>query len=338
MNKKKDPALLMYPDTWLTTTMLLSPEARGYLINLVMQDFSLSGLPNDLKKLAVLAVIPQGKFRSFKKYWETELKSFFTLNEEQKFVSNFNKNVVQQRKKYLSTQRKHGIIGRILQIFKRENNDELSCFKIKKICYTLSNDELLQIIESETNIKYFLSDCLSKFKNNHQINPMGSTPGDTPTLDPRLSLNEDEDGNKMKNIHTNENVDNISNQSPITDSPDQHSSPQHPPPQQSLQQKHIYYSDKFNSWLNEYGNKNCTYEAWLIWQKLTPDDHLKIMNHTNQFNQLKKELKFRPNADKYLTSKRWLDDLSEELKEMEKEKSETNGKMMPEELKKEFGI
>ena len=349
--KKDDPALLMFPDTWLTTTMSLSPEARGYLINLVMQDFSRKGLPTEIKELATLAIIPINKFRSFKKIWDTELSHYFTLNDEGKYISNFVKNVIQIRANYVSNQRKYGIVGRIVSVFKRKIKDELLDFKLKKILYSLPNDHLLQINESEENIQTFISNFLANPNYISKQNPIGGTPGGTPPgmtpgPDPHLNKNKDENENKLKNNHKDkdENISDdtsSSNQSPITDSPDTNqsasqsstSTPSSDHHSQTYVDINPSFSDKFNSWLHEYGNTNGSFLAYQIWKNLSPNTHIQIMEHTKKFIQIAEDVRYRPSAEKYLSTKRYLDDLSQ-FSQNGKEKP----KLMPEELKQQFGI
>ena len=301
-------------------TSTLSVEATGWLINLTAQQFKQGKLPANLRKLARYAFVESKKYRKFCKVYEEEISRFVEPINDDFIQIEFVSHIISCRKKYTKQNQKYGQIGRIFRAGYVYEGFELFKDKIKTELLKMKEDELNEIVRDEASIKQYLENRLQGMLHLYNIN---------------TNIQK----NKI-NIISDDTVSS-SNQSPITDSHDTiHSSSQSstsipPSPHHSHTSVDINpsYSDKFNTWLHEYGNTINTDKAYRIWQKLTPQVHMQIMTHTKQFIKIR-ELEYRPSAYNYLNDRIYLDD----LRQLIEQKKSSDGKMMPEDLKKNLGI
>ncbi len=77
----KDPAVLLYIDTWLVATKEMKADCRGWYLNLILHQFDKKDLPNDIEELANLADVRVSEFERFKQVFEQVLQHKFKQNE-----------------------------------------------------------------------------------------------------------------------------------------------------------------------------------------------------------------------------------------------------------------
>ena len=73
----KDPAALMYIDTWLTSTAEMDADVRGWYLNLILHNYDKNDLPNDIEKLAVLAGVKFSEFKRFEQVFKQVFEQRF---------------------------------------------------------------------------------------------------------------------------------------------------------------------------------------------------------------------------------------------------------------------
>lgn len=112
----KDPAALMYIDTWLSSTAEMDADCRGWYLNLTLHQYDKGSLPDDIEKLAQLAVVRFSEFERFKQVWEQVLKQKFKLCEDGRLRNEKAKEIIRKREKYTEKRSKSGSVGVIVKL------------------------------------------------------------------------------------------------------------------------------------------------------------------------------------------------------------------------------
>jgi hypothetical protein len=112
----KDPAALMYIDTWLTSTAEMDADCRGWYLNLILHQYDKKSLPNDIEKLAVLASVKFSEFQRFKQVFEQMLKQKFDIGEDGRLRNKKADEVLQSRKKFTDKRSKSGSVGFVVKL------------------------------------------------------------------------------------------------------------------------------------------------------------------------------------------------------------------------------
>lgn len=112
----KDPAALMYIDTWLTSTAEMDADCRGWYLNLILHQYDKNSLPNDIEKLAVLASVKFSEFERFKQVFEQTLKQRFDICEDGRLRNKKADEVLRSRKKFTEKRSKSGSIGVVIKL------------------------------------------------------------------------------------------------------------------------------------------------------------------------------------------------------------------------------
>lgn len=112
----KDPAALIYIDTWLSSTAEMDADCRGWYLNLVLHQFDKGSLPNDIEKLAQLASVRFSEFERFKQVFEQVLKQKFGLCEDGRLRNAKAYTIIQGRQKFTEKRSKSGSVGVIVKL------------------------------------------------------------------------------------------------------------------------------------------------------------------------------------------------------------------------------
>lgn len=132
----KDPAALMYIDTWLTSTAEMDADCRGWYLNLILHQYDKNSLPNDIEKLAVLASVKFSEFERFKKVFEQMLKQRFEVCEDGRLRNKKAEEVLQSRKKFTDKRSKSGSIGVVIKLAKSIGYDNKQIELLKSDLYS----------------------------------------------------------------------------------------------------------------------------------------------------------------------------------------------------------
>ena len=155
----KDPAALMYIDTWLTSTAEMDADCRGWYLNLILHQYDKGSLPNDIEKLAQLAVVKFSEFERFKKVFNQVLKDKFKQNTDGRLVNDKTSEVLRKREQFKGKRSKSGSIGVIVKLANSLGFTESEKHKLKTELY---NDEI--DIEQAKN-KQMLKQVLELYRN-----------------------------------------------------------------------------------------------------------------------------------------------------------------------------
>jgi uncharacterized protein YdaU (DUF1376 family) len=92
----KDPAALLYIDTWLTSTAGIDADVRGWYLNLVLHQYDKKDLPNDIEELAVLAGVKFSEYKRFEHVFEHVFKQKFKINENGRLENEIAKEIIRK--------------------------------------------------------------------------------------------------------------------------------------------------------------------------------------------------------------------------------------------------
>lgn len=167
----KDPAALMYIDTWLTSTAEMDADVRGWYLNLILHNYDKNDLPNDIEKLAVLAGVKFSEFKRFEQVFEQVFKHKFEETPEGRLTNAKAFEILQKRKSFVEKRSRSGKMSYVIRYAVKE-------FKAKKkeIDYIKENIELDNLdTKNEQVLKQVLKHLFELYRN-------GDKDGDSNTI------------------------------------------------------------------------------------------------------------------------------------------------------------
>jgi hypothetical protein len=120
----KDPAALLYIDTWLSSTAGMDADCRGWYLNLLLHQYDKGELPNDIETLAVLANVKFSEFERFKQVFEQVLKQKFIQNEKGNLENPNASEIIRKRQTFKEKRTTSGTIGYIVKVAKEISTKE----------------------------------------------------------------------------------------------------------------------------------------------------------------------------------------------------------------------
>lgn len=96
----KDPAALLYIDTWLTSTSGMDADTRGWYLNLILHQYDKKDLPNDVEELAVLAGVKFSEYKRFEQVFEQVFKQKFKQNENGRLENPLASEIIRKRESF----------------------------------------------------------------------------------------------------------------------------------------------------------------------------------------------------------------------------------------------
>lgn len=132
----KDPAALVYIDTWLSSTAEMDADCRGWYFNLILHQYDKESLPNDIEKLAQLAVVKFSQFERFKQVFEQVLKEKFEVCEDGRIRNKKASDIIRGRKKFTEKRSKSGSVGFIVKIANELGFSDSEKHKLKTDLYS----------------------------------------------------------------------------------------------------------------------------------------------------------------------------------------------------------
>lgn len=155
----KDPAALLYIDTWLTSTAEMDADCRGWYINLTLHQYDKKSLPNDIELIAQLAVVKFSEFERFKQVWEQVLKQKFSICEDGRLKNPKADEIITSREKFTKKRSKSGNIGVVVKSAKALGYSESEITRLKSELYSDKID-----VEQAKN-KQVLEQMLKLYRN-----------------------------------------------------------------------------------------------------------------------------------------------------------------------------
>lgn len=157
----KDPAALLYIDTWLTSTAGMDADVRGWYLNLVLHQYDKKDLPNDIEELAVLAGVKFSEYKRFEHVFEHVFKQKFKINENGRLENEIAKEIIRKRESFVDKRSGAGKMSYFLKYI-------IKNFKPKKdhLQFIKDNVDLSTIdLKNEQMIKHLFEHMSELFKN-----------------------------------------------------------------------------------------------------------------------------------------------------------------------------
>jgi len=111
----KDPAVLFYIADWLTSTKSMRANARGWYLNLLLHQYQLGELPNDIEELALLADVRISEYEEFKQVFEQVLKHKFKHTLDGALVNPRMSDTLRKRESFIAQKSTSGRIGYVIK-------------------------------------------------------------------------------------------------------------------------------------------------------------------------------------------------------------------------------
>lgn len=113
----KDPAALLYIDTWLTSTAEMDSDVRGWYLNLILHHYDKKNLPTDIETLAQLAGVRFSEFERFKQMFKQVLEQKFEVLDG-RYVNKTANEIIRKREAFTEKRSKSGNIGVVIKTAK----------------------------------------------------------------------------------------------------------------------------------------------------------------------------------------------------------------------------
>jgi hypothetical protein len=161
INKKNsDPALLFYGTNWFTSTASMSPEGRGWYINLLWHNKDKGELPDDLEELATLAIVRFSDFEKFRKSWKNELSIKFPVNENGTRSNPRLDEILMKRQRFIEKRSMAGKIGVLVKAAKEITKDPDEIDYLKE-----HFEEFEEILDDREKLKQMVKRVLKLYIN-----------------------------------------------------------------------------------------------------------------------------------------------------------------------------
>lgn len=159
-NKSKDPAVLLYVDTWLTSTASMSADCRGWYINLLCHNHDKGELPNDIEELGLLANVRFSDFERFNNVWVSELKKKFVEKENGMLSNPKLETIMQTRQRFIEKRSMAGKIGVLVKTTKliTKDADEIDFIKSKI-------EQFESVLPDRDELKQMIKQVLKLYRN-----------------------------------------------------------------------------------------------------------------------------------------------------------------------------
>ena len=161
---KKDPAALFFISDWLTATKGMRADTKGWYLNLILFQFDMGDLPNDIEELANLCDVRFSEYETFKQVWEQVLKQKFKQNENGRLENDRASEIIKRREVYKDKRKKSGVIGYVIKVAINELNateDEIEHLKS-----TVNFEEL--DIKNKQVLKQVLKQIIKLYRNGNR--------------------------------------------------------------------------------------------------------------------------------------------------------------------------
>ena len=156
----KDPAALLYIDTWKVSTTEMSAIERAYYMDLIIHQFDKGDIPNDIEELANICRVRFSEFEQFKSCWDNGLSKKFLVNEDGRLENEFARETLKKRQKFV---KKRSSAGKLSYLSRFLNKHFTINAKQEK--YVKENIDLESFdTKDEVLFKKVIDDLLSELK------------------------------------------------------------------------------------------------------------------------------------------------------------------------------
>lgn len=111
----KDPAVLVYIDTWIASTNGMKACYRAWYFDLLLYQYDKGEVPNDIDELAGICRVRPSEYDLFKQVVEQVLKQKFKQTKSGCYVNEVANEIISKRQQFKSKRAKSGTIGAIVK-------------------------------------------------------------------------------------------------------------------------------------------------------------------------------------------------------------------------------
>lgn len=115
----KDPAALLYIDSWRTSTTEMDAITRAYYMDLLLHQYDKGSLPNNIEELANICRVRFSEFEQFKQVFEQVLKQKFKENENGRLENDFASEIIRKRQSFVEKRSNAGKLSYVLKYFRK---------------------------------------------------------------------------------------------------------------------------------------------------------------------------------------------------------------------------
>jgi hypothetical protein len=156
----KDPAVLLYIDKWLVSTKNMRADAKGWYLNLILYQYDMGDLPNDIEELANLCDVRFSEFEHFKQVFEQVLKQKFKVNSNNRLENAMGKEILRKREQFKDKRSNAGKLSYVLKYFRANFNYDKGFEEYFKnnvnIDFDVKNKQVLKQV-FEQNFKLYIN-------------------------------------------------------------------------------------------------------------------------------------------------------------------------------------
>jgi hypothetical protein len=164
----KDPAALFYINDWLTATMEMDADCRGWYLNMILHQFDKGSLPNDIEKLAVLCGVKFSEFTRFEHVFEHVLKHKFEQDDEGRLKNKTASRIIKSREFFLDKRSKAGRVSYLLRYMKSNYGKQYRDSKLQK--FVKERADLSIDFKDEEMFKQMFEHLFELYRNENEIN------------------------------------------------------------------------------------------------------------------------------------------------------------------------
>lgn len=182
----KDPAVLFYNDKWSASVAGIKSEFRAWYLDLIIYQFSNSGIPEDLDTMAGICHVLPSEYEKFTQFVSQFVPQKFRKCEETGLLINgVASEIIKKRELFKEKRSRSGIIGNIIKTLRKDaETDDDFISKANSFLKNLSSEELknIQLIANPTHLRTHLRTLLLNvnvivIENNKSNSNLGDSEG-----------------------------------------------------------------------------------------------------------------------------------------------------------------
>lgn len=168
----KDPAALLFIDTWLVSTAEMDADCRGWYLNLLLHQYDKKSIKNDIETLASIAGVKFSEFKRFEQVFKQVLIHKFEINSEGRLENPTASEIIRKRETFKEKRSRSGKIGQVIKHALKIKGFDKYIDVLKLDLYDKSDEEIEQIDDQvlKQMLKLFINGKENKVKNIDYIN------------------------------------------------------------------------------------------------------------------------------------------------------------------------
>lgn len=152
----KDPAALFYIDTWLSSTAEMDADTRGWYLNLILHQYDKGDLPNDIERLAQLAMVKFSEYERWQQVWQQVLQHKFQQNDNGRLENSKVNEMLQKREVFKNKRSMAGKISRVAKVANKMKSLHCGVDEIKEYLKNNPDHEIFEHLDNQQVLQQML--------------------------------------------------------------------------------------------------------------------------------------------------------------------------------------